>query len=192
MTTLPTTLTATLTTTLATTLRMTMTGSDKQTTPRSTSPSRVVATLAALALTAGLAACAPEPGVMPTGKQPEGTRTEPSWPESGDEQSAQKQVTLPDTFPNDRLSFGDAVIDDAGERGEGTWFVVFRVDSLAAASALLDKIAMDDALVVVDDVEAGDGGRSVTLSAEGLQISALTLTEGTGALLSLDVSGTQL
>lgn len=153
---------------------------------------RLTAVISAAALTLGLAACAPEPDVAPTGKPAAGSSTdaqnESSWPES-DAADTEKVTMLPATFPGADVPLpANPEVDNAGERGEGAWFVVLRAASLEAASEMIDQIASDGVFTVSNDAETGDGGRSVTLSSDQYVIEALTLTEGTQALLSLDVT----
>ena len=153
---------------------------------------RAVALLSTAAIALALSACAPEPDAMPEGKpNPEAT-AEPSWPEA-DAEDTDKNQMIPTTFPGAFVPLpAEPDVDNAGDRGEGAWFVVLRADSLEAASAMLDQIASDGAFTVTDDIETGDGGRSATLTVDGYVVHALTLTEGKQALLSLDVSNTQV
>ncbi|MBC9926703.1 MULTISPECIES: hypothetical protein [unclassified Leucobacter] len=153
---------------------------------------RSAALLSAVVLALGLSACAPEPDAMPTGKSNPEATTEPSWPEA-DAEETDKNRMLPVTFPGAFVPLpANPDVDNAGERGEGSWFVVLRADSLDAASAMLDQIATDGAFTVTEDIETGDGGRSATLTVDDYVVHALTLTEGKQALLSLDVSNTQV
>lgn len=153
---------------------------------------RMTAGTAAALISLGLAACAPEPDVIPEGKPAAESTEEPSWPESAAD-DADKVTVLPDSFPAEAVALpSGAEIDNAGDRGEGAWFVVLRAASLESASEMLDQIALDGGFEVTEDSEAGDGGRNATLTTDGYVVNALTLVEGKQALLSLDISSTQI
>ncbi|GAA1319846.1 hypothetical protein ACFSWE_05595 [Leucobacter albus] len=143
-------------------------------------------------LIAPLAACAPEPGTV----RPDGTdlteKVEPeggSWPEENPDEAYAKSQALPDDFPDAFAVPEQAIVDDAGSRGAGTWFVVLRAADAAAATALWDEIVAGGGFTVSDEIETGDGGRAATLTSPTLSVSAVTLPGTDGEmLLSYDLT----
>lgn len=150
------------------------------------------AALALGLLIAPLAGCAPEPGSV----RPDGTdlteKVEPegeSWPEENPEEAFEKTTELPADFPAEFVIPASAVIDDAGSRGFGTWFVVLSAADAAAASAVWDEIVTSGGFSVSDDAETADGGRAATLTSTALTAAAVTLPgEDGGMLLSYDIT----
>ena len=142
-------------------------------------------------LTLPLTGCAPEPGTQ----HPDGTdlteKVEPeggSWPEQNPDEAFEKSAELPPDFPGSFVVPADAVIDDAGSRGDGSWFVVFRAADADAGSALWDAVVQSSGFTVTDEIETVDGGRAATLSSPDLSVSAVTLTGDNGTvLLSYDL-----
>lgn len=159
---------------------------------------------AATALVCGLfvgslVGCAPEPGVNdvddtdsgivspdPAEKQePEGG----SWPEENPPEVFEKKQDIPDDFPETFVVPVDAVVDDAGTRGYGVWFLVLRAEDEAAANALWDAIVTDSGFVVSDESETTEGGRAATLTSDALAVQALTMPDADGSvLLSYDIT----
>lgn len=143
-------------------------------------------------LLAPLAGCAPEPGTV----NPEGgdltEKVEPeggSWQEENPDEAFEKQAELPADFPDGFVLPEGAVIDDAGTRGVDSWFVVLRAEDQSAADALWDAVVSGGGFTVSDETATGDGGRSASLTAPGLQVTALTLpSDSGGMLLSYDLS----
>ncbi|KAM9862526.1 hypothetical protein ACI1US_01622 [Leucobacter sp. BZR 635] len=153
---------------------------------------RATASLAALALLlVPLSACAAEPGT----ERPDGTdlteKVEPeggSWPEENPEEVFEKSAELPADFPAEFVVPESALVDDAGSRGPGVWFVVFKASDDASAALLWDEIVSAGGFTVGDETETGDGGRSATLSVPALEVTAVTLPADDGAvLLSYDL-----
>lgn len=146
----------------------------------------------ALLLAVGLAACAPEPGTDEATKGGQQSAEEHEGAGGVPDDALKKETELPTDFPSDLFALPTgAVIDDAGARGDGQWFVVLRAKNQRAANVLWDKIIDDNALVASDQQKTGDGGRIATLKNRdaGLTIDALTLP-GTGdeVLVSYDLT----
>ncbi|CAG7618030.1 hypothetical protein ACFPZL_08580 [Leucobacter soli] len=153
-----------------------------------------------LALT--LSACAPEPGSVswdengsgPTatdeGKQITGD-DESGWGGANDQEDPElKHAELPDGFPSADFPLPeDAVLDDAGARDPGTWFVVLRAADASQADDWWDRIVSDGSFTVRKAEKTDDGGRSAILVGPDLHASALTLAQDDGSvLLSYDLS----
>lgn len=154
---------------------------------------RAAAGVLALGLLVGpLAGCAPEPGTV----RPDGTdlteKVEPeggSWPEANPDEVFEKSQELPADFPAEFVIPEGAVIDDAGSRAVGSWFVVLRASDAAVASALWDGVVAGGGFAVADETETGDGGRAATLTSATLSVAAVTLpSEDGGVLLSYDIT----
>lgn len=114
-----------------------------------------------------------------------------SWPEDDAGMDAPKQTALPVSFPVDRFIIPKgAVIDDAGERSDGEWFVVLRAPDQPSADATWDAVLSASGFAVVDPETGEDGGVSAELTSQTLEVSALTLPQPDGTvLLSYDISG---
>lgn len=160
---------------------------------------RTITALVALPLAAAIAltGCAPEPGTGPDvdgGSVPESVQP-PVEGETGPEIGPKptKTAELPASFPLDLVPLDpNAVIDDAGERGENAWFAVLRYEDAAAAGAALDALIQAGAFAVVSDESGLPGERSASLETAQLQVGALIApaedSDGQ-TLLSLDVAG---
>ncbi|MCS3428364.1 hypothetical protein [Leucobacter aridicollis] len=153
--------------------------------------------LAAGAIALGLAAtllagCAPEPDtVSPDGRdltekvEPEGG----SWAEPNPEEAYEKSAELPDDFPADFVVPEGAVVDDAGSRGFGSWYVVLRAPDQDTANTLWDAVVTGSGFAASDEAETGDGGRTATLVSPALEVTAVTMSGDDGAvLLSYDIT----
>lgn len=158
--------------------------------------------LVALGLSAGLllglSACAPEPGTVPdsvAGAPGKGNTSGDSDSESkGGEGSSwqtpnppevdEKHTTLPTSFPTESFPLpADAQIYDAGERGEGVWFVVLRADTTDSAQQLMDAIVSGGGFTLSGEADASDGGKSATLTSSTLTGQLLTIPQKDGSVL---------
>ena len=144
-------------------------------------------------LIAPLTGCAPEPGtVSPDGSdltekvEPEGG----SWAEENPDEVYAKDTQLPEGFPAGFVLPEGSVIDDAGSRGYGSWYVVLRAADAEAAETLWDAIVSEGGFTVSDDAATGDGGRSATLTTAAMTVQAVTMPaeDGDGTLLSYDLT----
>ncbi len=158
-----------------------------------TKTNRLGAGAAALGLAAVLlAGCAPEPGtVAPDGRdltekvEPEGG----SWTEPNPEEAYEKSAELPDGFPEGFVVPEGAVVDDAGSRDFGSWYVVLRAADKAAADTLWDSVVSGSGFSASDEAATGDGGRTATLVSPALEVTAVTMAGDDGAiLLSYDIT----
>lgn len=144
----------------------------------------VVSTFVALGLLFGAAACAPEPGDAAglTDKDTETINPETEW--GGRDVTGEELTTeLPPSFPNDIFTLPEGVtIYNAGERGEGQWFVVLIADGNDAAKLLWDDIIATNAFEVIDEVETSEGGVSATLANASLNVQALTIPQADGTV----------
>lgn len=130
-------------------------------------------------------------GEKGSGEKGSGDQGSGSWPEDDAGMDAPKQTALPVSFPVDRFIIPEgAVIDDAGERSDGEWFVVLRAPDQPSANAIWEAIVSAGGFTVVDPATGEDGGVSADLTSQTLEVSALTLPQADGAvLLSYDISG---
>lgn len=150
---------------------------------------RVIAAVAVPTLVLGLAACAPEPVTGSREKGAElGEEGESGWGATS-EQDELKSTELPDDFPKDAFTVPEgAVVDDAGKRGD-MWFLVLRAADEAEAESWWSEVIAGSGFVVSDDAETGDGGRSATLTATALTVTALSIPQEDGSvLLSYDIA----
>lgn len=152
-------------------------------------------------LVLGLSGCAPELGAVPNPDSVAGAKgkdSESGTDKGGDGSSWQtpnpqdvdkKQKELPASFPSEAFPLpAGAVIDDAGERGEGVWFVVLRAADASAAQQLWDAVASAGGFTLGDEIETSEGGKSASLSSGALVGEALTLPQSDGSvLLSYDL-----
>lgn len=172
-------------------------------TVRMSQRTRAAALLTAALIVLPLSACAPEPG---TGSVPEevagsggkdtgdGETDEngAGWGEQDAATELPKATTLPDSFPKDRFAVPDgAVIDDAGERTETSWFVVLRAAEAATADVLWQAIIVNNELTAGETVTTAEGGVSAQLSGAGVTALGMTIPQPDGSvLLSYDVETT--
>lgn len=138
---------------------------------------------AAGSLALSLSACAPEPGET-AGQAGKGT--EPTQTQQVPEEATRKHTELPESFPADEFRIpAGAVIDDAGERGEGAWFLVLRADDEGSADELWAAVIAENSLTEAEDPDSG----LVRLSGASLTAEALRLPgEGGAVLLSYDIA----
>lgn len=129
--------------------------------------------------------CAPEPNEIPEdlAKDESGS----SWTETTPEE--EKVTTLPDTFPEDEIKLPeDITIDNAGTRGDSTWFVSLRTEDLESALELRDEIAQDSNLEVDGEVsDTSDGGQQLSYLSPQYFVDTLTQTDADSALLNIDI-----
>ena len=155
--------------------------------------SRPVLAILIPVLAVGLAACAPEPGQgNDPGTSPgsgEGTGSGSGGDTSDQDDPGLKAHELPAGFPSDNFAIPeDAVIDDAGERGPGSWYVVLRADDAPQADDWWTQIAGSSGFEVRGEEPSDDGGRSAKLISPNLSVLALTIPQADGSvLLSYDL-----
>ena len=100
----------------------------------------------------------------------------------------EKVTKLPASFPVSDVPLpGGAVIDDAGERSRGSWFVVIRYDSLDDAHASVSQIAQQGGLSVVSSDDSTDQLIQV-LESDVARVEAFAYSSNGKVLLNLDVS----
>lgn len=153
---------------------------------------RIAAPAAVALLLLGLVACAPEDTVVAGqgGKDGSPTQSESSWAEPEDDVSAERRQTeLPAGFPSGEFVLPEsAVIYDAGEREDGSWFVVLSADDAAEATGLWDEVIASGGFSVSDAASTSEGGESATLTNATLAVLALTMPQSDGSvLLSYDL-----
>ncbi|WP_024355900.1 hypothetical protein [Leucobacter chironomi] len=147
-------------------------------------------------LAVSLASCAPEPDEIAGAKSKEqianGEETEdPGQRAQVPEEALQKQAELPAGFPSDRFPLPkDAVIDDAGERGAGVWFVVLRAKDAAQASTQWSAIISAGGFEAADQQgDPASADASAMLRSASLEAFALMLVQDDGSvLLSYDLT----
>lgn len=139
--------------------------------------------------------CAPEPGTI-AGQADKGSSQpngESSWGTPTEDFDAEAKTTeLPASFPTDLFPLpASAVIDNVGERGEGTWFVVLRASDQAAADALWQEIVTLGGFTAGVTSETTEGGIAAELTSAALVVTAVTIPQGDGTVLvSYDLSRT--
>lgn len=176
---------------------------------------RLLASGVAVGLVIALSACAPEPedgdarsadtplisvrdSAVPfgdEGRQLEGESTETLPKDEGILDGRQpveleKSEELPSDFPLAAAPIPDsAIVDDAGTRGEGRWFVVLRTDSITAANDLLAEVVAGGELLEVTAETQEDGGVLADYESSTLIVNALTFMDSEGrALVNLEVT----
>lgn len=164
-----------------------------------TSPLRPRALLAAALaglLAVSLSSCAPEPDEIAgattkeqiaKGKTPDDAGQRAEVPD----EALQKQATLPAGFPSNSFPLPNgAVIDDAGERGAGVWFVVLRAKDAVQASTQWSAIISDGGFELTDaQGDPASANASATLRNDKLDVFALMLPQDDGSvLLSYDLT----
>lgn len=144
-----------------------------------------VASLGVLLLGSLMSGCAPEPNEVPEDHAQDDPGS--SWSEITPEE--EKVTTLPDSFPSDEIKLPDDIkIDNAGTRGESTWFVSLQTEDLEAAAKLRDQIAKDSQFTVEGDAtEASDGGEQLSYLSPQYFVDTLTQKDGDSALLNIDI-----
>lgn len=102
----------------------------------------------------------------------------------------EKSEELPSDFPLGAAPIPDsALVDDAGTRGEGRWFVVLRTDSISAANGLLAEIVSGGQFSEVTSDTQEDGGVLADYESTTLKVNALTFVDSEGrALVNLEVA----
>lgn len=102
----------------------------------------------------------------------------------------EKSHALPSSFPVSDVPIpATAQIDNAGERSNGSWFVVLKYDSLADAKAGFDELATSGSFTIVSE-DGSDIDFSSTLEKDSLTVEVLGFTDEVAAYLNLDVSVT--
>src|SRR5690606_30279279 len=100
----------------------------------------------------------------------------------------EKTPTLPSSFPSGEVPIpNSAVIDNAGERANGSWFVVLKYPALSDAHEGLADITENGAFTVVS-ADQGDTDFTSTLEKGSLTVEALGFEDGSASYLNLDVS----
>lgn len=135
-------------------------------------------------LTLGVAGCSTAPG--DGGEKPPAQGSgEGDWGQSEEPTDETPEVVeLPAGFPSEEFVLPeDAVLQDAGERGPGNWFVVLRAADVTQADEWWAFIVEAGAFTVQDEIVAVDGGREATLVGGTLTVGALTITEDDGSIL---------
>ncbi|MGK0716226.1 hypothetical protein ACR5KS_09210 [Leucobacter sp. W1153] len=154
---------------------------------------RLLVGTSAVLLALSLAGCAPESAEI-AGQPEKGSETvnpESSWSQPTDDfDPAVKTTELPETFPSDQFPLpADAVIDDAGSRGESAWFVVLRAPDATQAAVFWSEIVALGGFTESDVSEVPEGGRAATLSSAVLSAVAITIPQEDGSvLLSFDIT----
>lgn len=161
-------------------------------------PSTLLAAAVAPLLALGLAACAPEPGSEipdkpgPTAGQgsEDGTDEGGEGPAVSEDDPSLKSAELPKGFPSDDFPLpDDAVIDDAGARDPGSWFVVLRAPDAEAAQRLWLAVAKGGHFTGLDKNAEPDPEASATLRKLGFTVDALMIPQDDGSvLLSYDLT----
>jgi len=142
-------------------------------------------------LAASLVACAPEPMAGSHVKGQDIPEDERSWSQIDDQDDPSlKSTELPEGFPEaDFVLPEDAVIDDAGARGDRAWFVVLKAADTESANAWWDQVIHAGGFVVRDEETGDDGSLSATLASNQLTVAALSIPREDGSvLLSYDIT----
>lgn len=149
-----------------------------------------IALFAATLLVAPLVGCAPEPGTPGSEEQiPKHEPDNNSWNEENPDEAYEKTTTLPDGFPAEFVIPEGAKIDDAGSRGDGSWFLVLRAADRNSADQLWSEVIEAGSFAESDTVETSEGGTQATLVSGALDVTALRLPENDGAeLLSYEIA----
>ena len=154
---------------------------------------RALVGASAVILALSVAGCAPEPAEI-AGQPEKGSETtnpESSWSQPTDDFDADAKTTeLPDTFPREQFPLpAEAVIDDAGARGDSAWFVVLRAADATEAAVFWSEIVALGGFTESDVSETSEGGRASTLSSAALSVVAVTIPQDDGTvLLSFDLT----
>lgn len=165
-----------------------------RTTPPNLGPSllaRSCAVVASLLLACGLSACAPEPMAGSHVKGEDPAPEDQSWSQVDDPNDpALKSAELPEGFPSDEFALpDDAILDDAGPRGDRVWFVVLNAADETQADSWWDEIIEVNGFVVRDAEDGEAGSRSATLATDSLTAEALGIPQPDGrVLLSYDLT----
>ncbi|MCB1274723.1 MAG: hypothetical protein KDB25_10110 [Leucobacter sp.] len=112
------------------------------------------------------------------------------WGQTSDrDDPALKHPALPADFPRKRFPLpSGAVIEDAGARGGGAWFVVLHAKSAKQARTWWRAVIADGKFKVADE-ETNDGDLSARLVKKTLEVEALTIAQDDGSvLLSYDLN----
>ncbi|MEJ6489191.1 hypothetical protein PQI23_05605 [Leucobacter sp. USCH14] len=114
------------------------------------------------------------------------------WPQQGDPQENSKSTSLPASFPSDSFAVPDgAVIDDAGERSAGEWYLVLNAKDQADADASWQAIVDASGFTESDRSETENGDVSATLTNAGVSVFALQIPQEDGSVLvSFDITAT--
>ncbi|QAB17861.1 hypothetical protein Leucomu_07990 [Leucobacter muris] len=152
------------------------------------------AALAAL-LTVSLASCAPETDDIAGAKTKDQLASGEASEDQGQraeipDEASQKKTELPESFPTDRFELPrGAVIDDAGERSAGDWFVVLRAKDASTAATQWTEVIETGGFEVSDQQGDVERDASATLQGSGLDVFALMLPQDdSSVLLSYDIT----
>ncbi|WP_336659379.1 hypothetical protein [Leucobacter sp. USHLN153] len=114
-----------------------------------------------------------------------------SWEETGVPGGGDgKSAEVPESFPSDRFVIpSGAVVDDAGERSETEWFIVFRAPDRATGDSVWQAVAAQSGLVAESSEAGDDGSVSTAYRGNGLVADALLIPQDDGTvLLSYDLA----
>ena len=101
----------------------------------------------------------------------------------------EKTATLPDSFPLGDVPLPqDIRIDNAGERADGSWFVVVRSTSMDAAGAEMDALAAEGQFSVDEIQPLSATGFQRTLTRDAITVEALGYLDGDVPFVSLDIT----